>query len=313
MVEHNLAKVGVAGSTPVSRSILLFVTLLFLSLPNVLYASVVSLKSHYFVQNECVPPETFGITDSKKRCLLTLEKKRTRWRIPLFKIKEILSKEGYAVESPKTGMITFERMLEDGYGELQHLVADAYKKSYPTIRIRSVTVKPTSSKYEKFHYDSQCNFKITKSSLHRKSGTFIVVCGRRHHFFRYDIKADIGVYKANHQIKKDKMIVPNGVIFVTVPFERMNDAPVANLANGDYIARQNISSGKIITQRMVAGVPAVKKNERVLCIYEDGAVHIEFEATAMQNGYIGDNITLKKSDGRSIHGVVLDKKRVEIR
>jgi len=109
------------------------------------------------------------------------------------------------------------------------------------------------------------------------------------------------------------MISLKAIAFERVPFVKIHDIPVTGPIEGRYIARQNIAAGKIITRRMVAPVPDVKKNERVLCIYEDGPVRIEFEATAMQNGYIGENITVKKTDGRSLRGVVTGKKEVEIR
>ncbi|WP_300363182.1 flagellar basal body P-ring formation chaperone FlgA, partial [Hydrogenimonas sp.] len=214
---------------------------------------------------------------------------------------------------PKSGIVTFERTDIRQDPKITRHIVQAYKKRYKTIDIRSVTVKPTGSKRERFTFTPQCSLKLSKSGLRRKSGTFVVKCGRKRHFFQYALDATIGVYKANHQIKKDKMISLNALEYDVIPFVRLHDIPLSDPIEGRYVARQNIAPGKIVTRKMVQPIPAVTKNERVLCVYEDGPVHIEFEATAMQNGYIGDNITVKKTDGRAIRGVVTGRKRVEIR
>jgi flagella basal body P-ring formation protein FlgA len=100
---------------------------------------------------------------------------------------------------------------------------------------------------------------------------------------------------------------------VTLPFETVRDRPVTDIGEGRYVARQNIAVGKVVTAKMVAPVPDVRKNQRVRCLYRDGPVVVEFDATALKNGYIGDTITLKKGDGRTMKGVVTGKRSVEIR
>ncbi len=344
MVEHNLAKVGVAGSTPVSRSILSVVFYLFpknfsktFSIPlshsiflfkfrlfsllllffssvfiTHLHAETIFLKTYYTIESDCITPKTFGVQNSEK-CLKKLPENRFRWQIPAFEIEAILENEGYEVRPPKSGIVTFERTGIRQDPEIARRIVQAYKKRYRTIDIRSVTVKPTGSKRERFTFTPQCSLKLSKSGLRRKSGTFVVKCGRKRHFFQYTLDATIGVYKANHQIKKDKIIGLNALEYDVIPFVKLHDIPLSDPIGGRYMARQNIAPGKIVTRKMVRPIPAVTKNERVLCVYEDGPVHIEFEATAMQNGYIGDNITVKKTDGRAIRGVVTGRKRVEIR
>ena len=311
MVEHNLAKVGVAGSTPVSRSIF-FSLFLFITVSFSLQADTIHLKNRYTVDSDCITLETFGLP-GREKCLKRLPENRIRLQVPTYEAAEWLKKAGFDVRLPKSGIITFERSGLPQDPGLRQKIAEAYRHTYPTIDIRSILVEPTGSKRERFRFAPECTVRLAKSALQRNSGTFVVKCGKRRHFFRYSVDAAIGVYKANHQIKKDKMISLKAIAFERVPFVKIHDIPLTGPIEGRYIARQNIAAGKIITRRMVAPVPDVKKNERVLCIYEDGPVRIEFEATAMQNGYIGENITVKKTDGRSLRGVVTGKKEVEIR
>ncbi len=249
----------------------------------------------------------------ERSCLLTLPDNRSRWEVPAFKIKELLEQKGHSVVLPRSGMITFQRTHTENYPKLRQHIKRAYMEHYPSIHIHTITIKPTAASAKRFAYSPHCTLKLTKSNLRRKRGTFITICGKKRHFFQYDINASITLYKANHQIKKDKIIDSKSVRRETVPFEKMNDTPLFDMTKSGLIARQNIAEGRIITEKMVLPLPDVRKNERVLCIYHDGPVTIEFEATALQNGYIGDNITLKKSNGVSMRGVVVGQKTVEIR
>ncbi|WP_201352927.1 flagellar basal body P-ring formation chaperone FlgA [Hydrogenimonas urashimensis] len=242
-----------------------------------------------------------------------LPKERFRWQIPVYEIKTLLEKEGHRVRLPKSGIITFERSFIGRYPALEKEVAGKFRRHYPAIEIKSITVKPTGLKYSAFEFSKKCTLRLSEGALGRNHGTFVVKCGKKNHFFQFRIDAQLGVYKANHQIKKDRIIDLNSLRYENIPLVRMHDTPVTDLSGGRYMARQIIPADKIITARMVAPIPAVKKDERVLCIYQEGNVRIEFEATALQNGYMGNSVTVKKSDGKSIRGVVTGEKKVEIR
>jgi len=149
--------------------------------------------------------------------------------------------------------------------------------------------------------------------LKRNRGTFVVKCNKRKLFFKFYIDATIDVYKANLKIKKDRIIDQTTVRKETIVFKNIYSFPVHNLKDKEIMARQNIAQDKIITSSMVVPVPAVKREETVTCFLQDGAVYIEFSATALQNGYIGDEIVLKREDGRTIRGVVVKKNLVEIK
>ncbi|WP_456450798.1 flagellar basal body P-ring formation chaperone FlgA [Hydrogenimonas sp.] len=191
-------------------------------------------------------------------------------------------------------------------------IADAFKKHYPTLRIKNLSLETTSKK-DTFAYTPDCKLRLGKSVLRKHKGSLVVKCGRRSHFLKYLLDADIVVYKAAHQIKKDKMVASESLMRVVVPFRSMRDTPITDAAKGRYIARQNIVAGKVVTRKMVAPVPEVRKHDRVRCVYRDGPVFVEFDAEALQNGYKGDTVTLKKGDGKTLRGVVTGTRSVEIR
>ncbi len=310
VVEHDLAKVGVAGSTPVSRSIvILLFTVFYIVSP--LQAQIVQLKSHYFVESNTVRLPIF-VPGESNVTLFRLQEGRTLWRIPAFKVREALKGAGYDTEPPPSSLITFERAKKRSFPKLQRVIAEKYERHYPTLKIGAVSIKPTGSGAADFSFGPDCTLRMSRNGFRKKSGTFTVRCKKRVHYFRYTIDGTIMVYKANHQIKKDKIIDSKSVHAEYVPFEKLFAPPVTDFENGRYIARLNIPASKILTTANTEPLPAVLKNSSVRCIYRAGSVLIEFDATALQNGRIGDRITVKKSDGKVLRGMVVEKMRVEI-
>jgi len=182
------------------------------------------------------------------------------------------------------------------------------------MKIEKISIFPTSLYNKDFIFElSKCSLNFSKSMLRRNKGTFNVKCNKKSYFFKFYIDATIDVYKANHQIKKDKIIDSEVIRKETIIFKTLYSLPVYNLEEKEVMAKQNIRQDKVITLSMITPVPAVKRHETVNCFIQDGAVYIEFNAEAMQNGYIGDKIVLKREDGRTIKGVVLRKNLVEIK
>ena len=237
MVEHNLAKVGVAGSTPVSRSIFSLLFILFFSTP--LFS-------------------TESITDM-----------------------------------------------------LQNTLQNAYTSRYPSLRIQAV--KLHAPPHAKPLSPNECRVRLNPRNLRSNHGAIILQCKHRTRFYRYRIIGDIKVYKAIHQIKKDRIITPNDTTAATIPFKRFSAPPLLFKEAKRYLALCNIAKGRILTPRNAGPVPGVVKHQRVHCLYRDGAVTVEFDATALQSGKKGDMITLRRDDGKTLKGVVVGKNEVEIR
>jgi len=255
-----------------------------------------------------------GINDLNSSCILKLSNNRYRWEIPAFKLINVLNDIGISVKRPYFSTIIFEQKLDLDLSYLKKELKKSYIQKYPTIQIKKISISPTSQNIKRFIYDpSKCSINLSKAMLKRNKGTFIVKCNRKNYFFKFYIDATIDVYKANHQIKKDKIIDLKAVRKETIVFKNIYSLPLYNLEGKNIMARQNIAQDKIITLAMVTPVPAVKKHKTVHCFIQDGAVHIEFDAVALQNGYIGDEIVLKRPDGRTIKGIVLKNSMVEIK
>ncbi|WP_353662306.1 flagellar basal body P-ring formation chaperone FlgA [Hydrogenimonas sp. SS33] len=216
------------------------------------------------------------------------------------------------VETPKSADIRFDLQPPRHYPRFRKSLMAAYRKRYPSLQIEALHIAPTSLR-DTLTSDRGCSLRLTPAGLRRDHGTFVAKCGKERHFFRYDLKGSITVYKANHQIKKDKIISLDSVSEATLPFRKFGDTPLWPLHGKGLIARRNIRAGEILTKRMTAPLPDVRKHDRVHCLYDEGAVHIEFDAIALKNGYRGEMITVKKGNGRVMTGIVKGRGLVELR
>lgn len=278
------------------------------------FAKQVELKSYYTFESSCITLSTLGVDDSNSSCIIKLSNSRNRWEIPSFKLINALNKIGISVKRPSSSTIIFEKKTNLDLSSLKKELKKLYLQKYPTMQIKNISIFPTSHNTENFIFEpSKCSINFSRAMLKRNRGTFVVKCNKKSYFFKFYIDATIDVYKANHQIKKDKIIDSKAIRKERIIFKTIYSLPIYNLEEKEIMAKQNIAQDKIITSSMVVPVPAVKKHETVNCFIQDGAVHIEFNAEAMQNGYIGDEIVLKREDGRTIKGVVLRKNLVEIK
>ncbi len=351
MVEHDLAKVGVAGSTPVSRSILdrlsssffkyikvfIFLNplrnavwrfasqtspsacgsekaklLLIVFLCANLSADDTRLKSSYIVKSNIVTLKTLNLSDSNKT-VMELKKGRSSWSVPTFKILAKLKELGYECKPPNSSMILFNLYRKKRFPKLEKVIKNRYEKLYPTLAVDSITIESTGVNTQNFVLKPECEVRLSRKLLRKNRGTFTVRCGKKRYYFRYRLSGYITLYKANHQIKKDKIIDPSSVNEERVEFGNYYASPVIGKIFGRYIARQNIASGKVLTRLNVEPMPAVLKNSRVKCFYKEGAVTIELDAIALQNGNIGDTITVKKSDGKVLRGEIVQRGSVELK
>ncbi|MCF6200656.1 MAG: flagellar basal body P-ring formation chaperone FlgA [Hydrogenimonas sp.] len=286
--------------------------LLYIFVSSLNAAETIELKSRYKVESNLVTLKTLGISDSDTT-VIKLRGDRSRWSIPAFKMAAKLKEIGYICKKPKSSMILFELMSQKSFPALEAILRKRYEEMYPTLKIESIKVEPTGSAMQNFTYKPTCSVRVPQKLLKKESGTFTVKCDKRRYYFRYYVDGYIKVYKANHQIKKDKIIAPNAVSVEHIPFKGFYTPPITGEVEGRYIAKLNIATDDVLTQANSRPLPAVLKMSRVKCIYKEGTVTIELDATALKSGDIGDIITLKRDDGKVLRGEVVERGLVELR
>lgn len=85
-----------------------------------------------------------------------------------------------------------------------------------------------------------------------------------------------------------------------------------NLA--DYVASRPIRAGEIIDKRCAAPKPDVFKNSIVSTIFDTGGVNVAIDATAMQNGVIGDSIRVRSEKYNKFYmGQIIGQNKVLVK
>ena len=82
----------------------------------------------------------------------------------------------------------------------------------------------------------------------------------------------------------------------------------------DYIAVRAIKSGEIIDRRSVMLKPDVFKNSRVSAIFDAGGINVAIDATATQNGVIGDSIRVHSEKYQKFYtGQIVSQNKVLVK
>ncbi len=158
---------------------------------------------------------------------------------------------------------------------------------------------------------------INKPTLRRDIGTFKVIFEKdgkeQSVFYRYKIVAKVPVVIVNKDLKKGSLIYEDDIVedkinFKYTPYEYITNKEILQKS----ILKSNVKSGNPITKNMVNIISDVKKGSSVLAILKEGAITINFEATALNDGYIGGNIKIRNSNGVVFNGKITSKHRVEI-
>lgn len=83
---------------------------------------------------------------------------------------------------------------------------------------------------------------------------------------------------------------------------------------GDYVAARAIKSGEVIDRRCVMPKPDVFKNSIVSAIFDTGGINIAIDATATQNGVIGDSIRIHSEKYKKFYmGQIISQNKVLVK
>ncbi len=307
-VEHNLAKVGVASSNLVSRSI--FFLLFF---PIFLFSSDLALWPMYCVSNGKITLADLGFTDKSDEILNLGENKAAK--INSRDLTEILKKRGVELEDKSGGETVFVKNC-DALSLVQRAFLQEVTSEFKGLQfVKFPLIEPQNELPKNFHeykFDKIYVNKINPKGSFRAG--FVAPNGSQPSvFFRYEISAKMPVLRATKPIATRQMLgigdfAKDWVELREFSPDMMSDAPNARLA-----AKQNIKSGEVLRLRQFTPLPLIKKGERVNAVLSDGTLSIIVEVTALENGNLGETIKVKNNDKKVFSAQIVSKKQVMIR
>jgi flagella basal body P-ring formation protein FlgA len=135
---------------------------------------------------------------------------------------------------------------------------------------------------------------------------------KKRYFLKYSLKATVKLFKARHNINRGRILTQIDVRYAPIEFTRLKSMPFDFKQKTDIRLKKRLLKGKIIYNKDVEQLPAVLKGSLVLVSLVTGTVHLEFQATALRDAHIGDEIYVEKRDKKRLRVKVIGKNQVEI-
>ena len=276
-----------------------------------------SLFSQQFSDRYCLKSGKVTIKDifpssKNNQTILYIPKKSYNYKITSKKLSSLLEKKGYKISKQKAKIITFDLncIKNSNYSFLKPLLKQKYLLKYPTMKIKSIFLTPL--KKTDFLPKELKKIEIQKNYLKRDEGNFkAVLKNGKKVSFRYRIVALLGVFKANNNIQKDKIISPLDIKKEDITFRYIINEPVKDFVSAKKAARF-IRKGEILSKRSIKEQTLLNKGDTVTALlYEDG-ISLEFDVVLLKDANLKDIVTVKNKRGKRFKAKVISKRRVEI-
>ncbi|NPA73863.1 MAG: flagellar basal body P-ring formation protein FlgA [Epsilonproteobacteria bacterium] len=218
------------------------------------------------------------------------------------------------------GIVTFDRQCYIDYDKdlILRSLRRIFKKRYPHIKIKSLTVKALNSFPQDFKNYKFYKIEVSKYALQKNDGTFAVLYKNSDDrtlrvYFRFKIVAKVTVFKAKNNITNGKILTSKDYEKKEVDFDKIPSNILSLDKDGEIVAKTFIKKGKILTSYMVKKKTLIRKKDVVTAVIKSGALKVEFEATALNDANIGDEVRVINSDKKVFKAIAIDKGLVEIR
>ncbi len=317
MVEHDLAKVGVASSNLVSRSILLIMfflsTVLFSKTTFILKSKYCIKKNKLFIK-DIFPKSTQNIE------LLDIPKGLVNYKVPSL---DILTPSRKIIKNPiidmSGGIVTFDMQCYIKYDKksIINSLKNKFLQKYHNLKIENIIILPISSFPSKFQNFRFVTIKISDYNLRKNEGSFAVLYRNNQNrilrvYFKFKIMAKITLLKAKNNITNGKILNLNDYKKVEENFTKIPMGLLRKNYLKNYIAKTFIRKGEVLTTFLVQKRKMIIKKESVTAIIKNGGLVLEFFATALNSGNKGDIINIVNNNGKIFKAEVIQKGLVEV-
>ncbi len=199
---------------------------------------------------------------------------------------------------------------------IEKVIHDSYTKRYPTIEIESIRVKQIGKTPKNFDEFEEQEIFLSKPALKRNKSTISVLYSTpkkdKKFYFKYQIKAKISIYKATNLIPRDTPLTLENLHLEKIPFTNIVSQPILKDDLNRYSAKRAIKKNRIITTLDIKQSLDIMKNQKVNAIISDEELKITFQAKALQSGFIGDIIKIKRGKKKVFKAKIVSKNRVEV-
>jgi len=269
------------------------------------------LKSNYYVADKDVMLSSV-VEDVKRDVkLFTIDKSRHSKRVKSKKMLQILKSYGISNCKSKHTYVQFTHKSPINSEKIRSAIEKFYKEKYTHISIKTISIEPRS-----YIITLPSSYEVvlkSKSHLSKDGILYITTNNKKKIFFNYKIVAQIVVYKANKDIKKNEELSNINCKKKSIILNKFRAMPLQNIQKSTIQSTHRIKSGTILTTRDAQSLHLVKRGSNINVTLNSSNLAISFSAKAQQNGRYGDIITVMKSNGKKVKVRVIGKRRAEVR
>jgi len=242
--------------------------------------------------------------------ILKIPADKSQYRIDANVIAKTFELNGIAVETDKVRYVNFTRHSPVDFTAIKDQLHRILLECYPSMQIDEISIHPRGyiasiGKDTRGYFDNR--------TCQNNNGLFYILDlqGLRH-YLDYTVQGNLEVLHTIQKVLRKEPITGFNTILKSVPFQSFKDKPLTTLPDIPSRYRSNLKASQLLTIRNIEPSPLVLKNEKVVVEVRNGAVIVEFIATATQEGSLYDIITVQKNDGKRAKAKVIGDNRVEL-
>jgi flagella basal body P-ring formation protein FlgA len=283
--------------------------LLSLLISSSLYA--VALKSEYTITGLEFNASTVDPQISNDFVIYHFDQNRHKKTFTASRLLHTLEKGGLQIEDASRGIIHVKRTSNVDMAPVVEKVKDYYHSYFPDMHIEKVSLV-TSSFIQKLPQHYTLDFKPNAYLYSHSSFKILSEESKKRFFVRYEIQAKMKLFKARHNINRGKILTQKDLLSAQTEFERLKGFPLMSLTQQQVRVKKRLAKGTILYQHDIEPLPSVLKDKPVNVRLISGKVHLEFQATCLDDAVIGEYVYIEKSDGKKLRAKVIHKNLVEI-
>ncbi len=307
MVEHDLAKVGVASSNLVSRSILILL-LFFTSL----FSQPLYIDKTYCIEEDTLRASFFGYQSSDDPIILTIPKERVQYTVPTSTLRAAFSDHNVTIIDSSDGVVIFRRNCSL-MGKADAMIKLFLKKFQEASPLVMIDEKPRISIKTSLPADFQryelIDIVISDAMLKKNSGSFVAVfkVGDRNKklYFAYEMNAKVMVFKAKHNLLNGKILTNDDYESVWESLDALPNRVITHEIPHNAMIKNGVKEGQILTDFHVDIKKMLSKKSSIKALLKEEGLVIEVQATLLEDGNIGDVVKIKTEQGKMLNAKIL--------
>lgn len=218
--------------------------------------------------------------------------------------------EGCPIETNKVRFVNFTKEMTNGLTVLEKQLKEFFQHYYPTIEIQEAHIIPHGSNEI---LPKEIHAVFDNNSYKTNKGTFYVMDDRGvRHYFDFTLDATLSALYTAQKVTRKEILSSQNTVLKPLPFTIFRGKPIDSIPDTPYRFRASLQENIPILDRHIEPIPMVLRGAKVSVIIQNGAVIVEFIATAIQEGKLYDIITVEKGDGKRSRAKIIGENKVEL-